>query len=151
MIPKDRFAAEMKSPRVVALFARADEEPHVRSLVISRKTAVNLHLSGISVEHAHGILDHLAAVRSEEADRRRAEREAPNWEIRTSPDMVVPMLPEGKPEPALRVSYRPEGSRGRFHTFLIVGPLPEAPMSEIVTRYNARSGPAAWRKGGQRR
>lgn len=69
MIPTKVYEAELARPRTQELFIRVMSEPHVKNLAISRKTAVNLHLQGISVEHAHSILDHLQKMRLKEAKR----------------------------------------------------------------------------------
>lgn len=71
MIPKKLFDQQMALPRTQELFSRTAYEPHVKRLTLSRASAVNLHLQGLSVEHAHSVLDHLNEIRAREDARRR--------------------------------------------------------------------------------
>lgn len=76
----------------------------------------------------------------------KTKAEKRTWDIRQEPTTVILVFGANEPESALRVQYRPQGSRGRFHVFMISGALPKGrTMQEIVTAYNARSGPQAWR------
>ena len=70
MIPKKDFDQALGHPLTRELFARTAHEPHVKRLRLSRKSAVNLDLQGLSVKHAHSILDHLSSIRESEAVRR---------------------------------------------------------------------------------
>lgn len=70
MIPKKLFEQQLGTPIARDLFARTSREPHVKRLTVSRKSAVNLHLQGLSIKHAHSILDHLDSIRESEAAHR---------------------------------------------------------------------------------
>lgn len=72
------------------------------------------------------------------------------WEIRTEFTIVNSLRfcsGESGLEMGMRVLYRPAGARGRFRTFIVVDPFPKRrQLQRIVTTYNAKHGPAAWRK-----
>lgn len=73
MIPKKVFEAERAHPRVKELYDRVSHEPTVKRIAISQRTAVNLHFTCLSVEHAHKLLDTLDEIRDNEALRRAKE------------------------------------------------------------------------------
>lgn len=46
------------------------------------------------------------------------------WEIRCEPTESVPVKPGETSVTGLRVRYRKLGTRGRFKSFVLIGPLP---------------------------
>lgn len=62
------------------------------------------------------------------------------WEIKCDPTESIPVRRGEESVAGLRVRYRPAGSRGRFKSFVLVGPLPHGrTVADVVNEVERKA------------